>query len=466
MSALTLEAIWHALDGIAPATVATCSKDGVPNVSMISHVKLVDPTHVALSRQFFNKTTRNLDENPYALVVLWDPVSFEHYRIQLRFVRSETEGPLFESMSARIQAIASHTGMAGVFRLMAADVFEVTSLERLGEVIQPLPRSADVDLLPPPDRLPTDQRSELWALQRLLGRIKAAGSLDDLLETVLRTLAEDIGLDHSVVLLTDESGKRLFTIASHGYGPQGIGAEIAFGEGLIGTVAERKQALYLAPLDGALRYGRAIRGSAEAEGTTRPSAEIPLPGLANAKSQLALPLLVGSKVIGVLAFESLRANAFAAWHEAFLSVMVDQFASALSQALERDTSDDAEPAPSTQGRPPPAEASSTQRFTLYKNDDCVFVDDEYLIRNVPARILWRVLSCYQNEGRTEFSNRELRLDPSLGLPALRDNLESRLILLRKRLEIKCPNVRFVPCGRGRFSLVVSGGIQLLERDTA
>ena len=465
MTRVTLESIWHALDGIAPATIATCARDGTPNVSMISHVKYVDARHVALSRQFFNKTTKNLDENPQALVVIWDPVSFEHYRLELCFLRSETSGALFDSMSARIQAIASHTGMAGVFRLLAADVFEVLSLQHLPEVIHSPELDTAPEFLPPHAQVPTEQRSELWALQRLLGRIKAAQNLDELLQTVLSNLAQDLGFDHSLVLLTDETGRRLFTVASHGYGPQGIGAEIAFGDGLLGTVAERKQALCLAPLDHALRYGRAIRESAEAEGALPPAAEIPLPGLPNAKSQLALPLLVCDRVIGVLAFESPRAGAFQAWHEAFLSVMADQFASALAQAVERDAPDepDEPPPPSIAS---PSTATPASCFQLYKNDDCIFVDGEYLIRNVPARILWRVLTHFKKEGRTEFTNRELRLDPSLGLPAVRDNLESRLILLRRRLELKCPNVRLVSRGRGRFALEVGSRIALTEHESA
>lgn len=445
---LLLSDLSRCFQGVVPSIVVTADAAGVPNVTFVSQVHQVDDKHVALSCQFFNKTRRNLDENPRAWVEVHDPLTLQTYRLRLRFLRSEKSGPLFDSMSIRIQAIASHTGMAGIFRLIAADVFEVESVEKnegfLAEVADD-----------PDDHVTVEGvRHEVRGLQYVSEAINRAGCLEALLDAVLESLDKYFGFEHTMILLEDESTKRLVTMASRGYGESGVGAEVAPGEGFIGTVARNRRVLRMSGLDSELRYGRTIRRE---HGAVTP--EVPLPGLPDAQSVLVIPLTIGERLIGVISAEDRDPMRFGEWDETYLQVIANQIALGVDRMM---AADDPEP-PAVVNPSAPKAGGARRTFTFYKNDDCVFVDGDYLIRNVPGRILWKLLCDFQREGRTEFSNRELRLDESLGLPAIKDNLESRLILLRKRLDEKCGDVRIVPAGRGRFELQVNAALELVER---
>ncbi len=459
---IPLRDIASCFEGVIPSMMATCSLEGEPNVTEISQVHLVDEKHVALSHQFFNKTQRNVRENPHATILVFAPVTYQLYRLALRFDHSDTEGPLFDEMSARLQVIASHTGMLGIFKLRCADVYEVLSVEQLSEFFLP----ADPRLAPaqPTTGILDAMARELRSLRAISDRVNRASCLEVLLDNVLQALDEELGFHHSMVLLPDERG-HLVTTASHGYGTGGVGAEVPLGEGLIGTVAARRRPMRVAGVGAELRYWRTIRAELQHAGEGAPAPEIPLPGLPDAQAQLALPLLVGERLVGVLALESREAMAFDAWTETFLNILANQIALGIDRASSAE--DEAEPpAGQAQTRGTGPAARRTRVFQLFRNDDCIFVDGEYLIRNIPAKILWKLLRANSETGRTEFSNRELRLDDSLGLPELRDNLESRLILLRKRLEEKCPEVQIRPVRRGRFELQVGCRIELDERASA
>ena len=97
----------------------------------------------------------------------------------------------------------------------------------------------------------------------------------------------------------------------------------------------------------------------------------------------------------------------------------------------------------------------TFRVTHHAIDDSVFIDDEYVIKGVPGRLLMFFLEAHRG-GRRDFTNRELRMSGALRLPDLKDNLETRLLLLRRRLEEKRSPVRLVRSGRGRITLELQG----------
>lgn len=451
MTPVTLDQMSRCFYGVAPSLLATTDDRGVPNVTFVSQIHYLDERHVALSRQFFNKTSRNLDTTRKAFAELYDPVTLQAYRLTLRFLRSETEGPLFDAMSRRIDAIASHTGMSGVFRLIGADVFEVEQSVKVegflaGEI--PPVGSDDVAL--------QGTRSEIRGLQTVSNRINTSRTLDELLNGVLESLEDAFDFRHSKLLLCRD-GKRLITAATRGYDGAGIGSEVIVGEGLIGVAARQRKPFRITALAEGLRYGRAARRQSEESGMIA-APEVPLPGLDSAQCVLVIPLWMNDDLLGALVVESDSPTAFCEWHEAYLELIGNQIALSIAATAGKSGDLDA-----TAGHAAPVHPSVRRRLDYYAESETLFVDGDYLVRNVPAKILWKMLQEWRASGRIDYTNRELRLDASLGLPEVKDNLESRLLLLRRRLEEKEAGVRLVPTGRGRFALQIAADLELHER---
>ena len=397
---------------------------------------------------------------------LYDPDTLQVYALRLRFIRTETEGPTFEKMRLRIEAIASHSGLKGIFRLLGADVYEVLEVE---------PVEHEVGL--PAHQLAPQHAScapfTMKALQEFSDRIHRAATLDSLLDSVLETLEMSFGFHHSMILLASERPERLELIASRGYPPGGVGSEVGFGEGIIGMVAEARKPVRISGLLRQLLYAYAVAKRAQERGLCPDDRRIPLPGLASPESQLGIPLLAHDDLVGVLCIESNASYRFHEEDRAYLEVLGGYLAIAIQNVLLRERAEEGDepvPAPrpvagSRSGPPGPVPHGLRPKIEVayYKADECVLVDGEYLVRGLPAKVLHKVLREHQAEGRDEFTNRLLRLDKSLQLPVVKDNLESRLILLRRRLEERCPEIRIAPSGRGRFRLELSGEVGLVER---
>ena len=460
---VTLESLASCWQGLIPATLYTCSLDGIPNAAYLSHVDYVDSTHVALSFQFFNKSRRNIAENPNALVRVIDPDTSQSWALRLRLVRSETSGPVFERMALRIEAIASYTGLKGIFKLIAADIYEVRSIEpATDDVAGTFARQAEARC-----GASEDPRFTMRAMQDLAARINQAEGLDDLLDSILAGLDDLYGFHHSMILVPAEEPGVLVTLASRGYPENGVGAEARVGEGIIGVVAEARKPIRISGLLRAMLYAHAVAERARQTGLSPPE-RIELPGLPNPESQLGVPLLVRNEQVGVLCIESEDPYRFHEEDKTSIELLGNYLAIAIQNAQLQERAEAADenaaalaatpPVPS-----PPAPARSRREVTYYAGDELIMVDGEYLIRSLPARILWKLLKAHRDEQRIEFTNRELRLDKSLNLPEWKDNLESRLLLLRRRLEQKSPDIRLTPRARGRFALELGCAVTLSTR---
>jgi adenylate cyclase len=451
MTVVTLDSLQLCFEGAVPAVIATASADGTPNITYLSRVHVVDHERVALSNQFFSKTARNLAENPRASVLLVDPVTYEEFRLRLVYERTERRGPVFERLRGDIDALAALQRMEDVFKLQAADIYRVLDIE-------PVPTATHRPGDPRRSHGRNEPGERAPALAELAGRLSRARDLDAVLETTVAGLAALFGYEHSLVLLLDEDGRRLFTIASHGYDAEGVGSEVTVGEGLIGLAAARCTPLRVGNLGQMDKYSRIVRRSYEDSGDIAPGHDLPVPGLPDAQSQLAVPAMAFGQLVGVLMVEDRSVAAYTAEDEAALTVVAALVANAVESERPADGTDEERTAAA-----PTEEAVADgpeARVRFFPVDGSAFLDGEYLIKGVAGRLLWALVGHHEREGRVDFTHRELRLDPSLELPPHRDNFENRLLLLKRRLDERDAPVRIEKTGRGRFRLHVSAPLRL------
>lgn len=420
-------------EGVIPAVLATCAEDGMPNATWLSQVFRLDDRQIALSCQFFRKTRENLAANPRAQLLIVSPHDLTQWRLDVRFVRSDSEGETFEAMKSRINAIASITRMEGVFALKSADVFEVDAITAVEvDVTSPgAPKTHD------PDRL-----QELLQLTKLVGTCL---DLRQLVDAGLGFLANELGYASIGIYLLEQDEEALYALATHGFSSSGVGARIDLGAGVIGACARHRVPIRIADVRRERMYGRAMQEQQERvqRGAER---EIPLPSIAGARSLLAVPLLLQGKLFGVLATESSEPLAFDDRDTQLLTTAGQLLAQGIALYREEETEKEPEP------EPPSIRKPGTLRVRYYEADDSVFVDDEYLIRGLPGKILWLLLSLREKEGRTAFLNRELRLHPFLKIPSVNDNLATRLLMLQRRLDDKGLPIQLRREERGRLHL--------------
>ena len=107
--------------------LATATKDGVPNVVPVNAKKIIDDETILISDQFFNKTLKNLKENPQVAITIWDKL--EGYQLK-GTVTIETSGKRFEETAKWIDEMAKKLNLPikskGAVILKLTEIYNVS----------------------------------------------------------------------------------------------------------------------------------------------------------------------------------------------------------------------------------------------------------------------------------------------------------------------------------------------------
>ena len=152
-----------------------------------------------------------------------------------------------------------------------------------------------------------------------------------LLATLLDSLAHHFGVAHAYILLpvaeADGEVNTLEVAAGRGAARAHVGRRVPMGVGLGGVAAARRRTIRIGNMRANRRYLSALVSNGDG---TRVDGD--LPGLPDADSQIAVPLVAGDALTAVLVAESLEPAVFAPDDAETLALLTSQIAAAVRNA--------------------------------------------------------------------------------------------------------------------------------------
>ncbi len=127
------EEMQPALMGVVPATLITCSKDGIPNITNISRVWYLDRNHVAIANHMLKKSIQNLRENPIAFIRTTDPTTFSTWELEVKYTGSKNHGDIFAEMKKQYEVLSMMMESDMPITVQSAEIFTVLAAKTCKE---------------------------------------------------------------------------------------------------------------------------------------------------------------------------------------------------------------------------------------------------------------------------------------------------------------------------------------------
>lgn len=163
-----------------------------------------------------------------------------------------------------------------------------------------------------------EKLSKLEGLYRLNESILSTLEIETLLETTVEVLQKTFGVDTCAILFYDEKEDELYIRASVGYSPEAIREfrTTVGGRGVTGHVAATRKPVFIPDISKDSRY---------------------VPGVEDARCEVAVPLMVDDRLIGVLDIESREEYFFTEDDFYVLKLFAAQIALAIHNAMVYET---------------------------------------------------------------------------------------------------------------------------------
>ena len=174
--------------------------------------------------------------------------------------------------------------------------------------------------------------NEVEIIKQISNQINKSLNLNSIARAMLNLMNAFFGFKHSMILLVSQDKKHLNVLETFGYKNKGLGARVKFGVGVIGIVAEKKRLMRMANLGMQRSYMQAVREQVKITNKNQLQDEVELPGLKNAESQVAIPMLIDDELVGVFSVESEEMNIFDKSDENLIGILANQTANALQNA--------------------------------------------------------------------------------------------------------------------------------------
>ncbi len=114
--------------------VATATKEGVPNVTPIGFIRIMDDETIWIGDNYMQKTFANAKENPKLALVFWDPETKRCFQVK-GDVAVETSGDRYEKMKGIMKAKNEAYPAKSVLVLSVKEVFECTPGKNAGKKV-------------------------------------------------------------------------------------------------------------------------------------------------------------------------------------------------------------------------------------------------------------------------------------------------------------------------------------------